>query len=453
MDADCSDGKACNGVEKCTTGTCHAGTPPCSNADPVNCVVTCTEGASAVCGAVQGIDADGDGYRSSSCAAAPGNDCNDSKAAIHPGATEICDGVDNDCNGKIDIADGLKPLGTSAVLWSNALNSSIAYSPTDNVFGVPLSKPDNAASAAPYNTYLFVLDTTNTKTIFPVALTSVANFSGPTAITWGGSDFGIAYGDDNSDLKFRRVTSSGTASAQVSAANDGDYPSLDLLVSLSIARVPGGNWGIVWHEAFQSYHNVLGLTVSAADVPSGIFPIGTAGVRAQIASLNGGFGVAWYESGTGTSAGMSNRTSAFVSSKTQTLSTTAGSTKTVIASNGTVYGVAWADATNLYFRTISDAGAAGCGPAVLPISGFVPSDIVATKNGGFLIVSGSTKIEALDVSSSCVFGTRFTIDADTGTNVHIAGGGGKPYGLAWDDGSLNDAKGVQTRILGANICD
>ncbi|GEM_PF-1220233 len=43
-------------------------------------------------------DADGDGFTSDV-------DCDDGDIAINPGATEICDGVDNDCNGDIDDAD------------------------------------------------------------------------------------------------------------------------------------------------------------------------------------------------------------------------------------------------------------------------------------------------------------------------------------------------------------
>ena len=48
------------------------------------------------------VDADGDGYTSVDCCTGSRNDCNDNVAAIHPGATEVCDGIDNNCNGQSD---------------------------------------------------------------------------------------------------------------------------------------------------------------------------------------------------------------------------------------------------------------------------------------------------------------------------------------------------------------
>ncbi len=48
-------------------------------------------------------DGDGDGYIDGVCANDTVKyDCNDSDASIHPGATETCDMVDQDCDGKID---------------------------------------------------------------------------------------------------------------------------------------------------------------------------------------------------------------------------------------------------------------------------------------------------------------------------------------------------------------
>jgi len=71
-------------------------------------------------------DADNDDYGDSSderiqCAApagyvSDGTDCVDSSDVIHPGATEVCDGVDNDCDDRIDDQDpDVDP--TSAKTW------------------------------------------------------------------------------------------------------------------------------------------------------------------------------------------------------------------------------------------------------------------------------------------------------------------------------------------------
>lgn len=61
------------------------------------------------------LDKDGDGYGSNTmiitCTApanyvANNNDCNDNNAAVHPDATEVCNGIDDNCDGEID--EGVK---------------------------------------------------------------------------------------------------------------------------------------------------------------------------------------------------------------------------------------------------------------------------------------------------------------------------------------------------------
>ncbi len=58
-------------------------------------------------------DADGDGYgdpndtRSDTCTPPPGyvadaTDCDDTKASVNPGAEEVCNGIDDDCDGEVD---------------------------------------------------------------------------------------------------------------------------------------------------------------------------------------------------------------------------------------------------------------------------------------------------------------------------------------------------------------
>ena len=44
-------------------------------------------------------DADGDGYSSTSAACGTQNDCDDNDSTVYPGAPELCDGKDNDCDG------------------------------------------------------------------------------------------------------------------------------------------------------------------------------------------------------------------------------------------------------------------------------------------------------------------------------------------------------------------
>ncbi|HET8945698.1 MAG TPA: putative metal-binding motif-containing protein, partial [Candidatus Polarisedimenticolia bacterium] len=90
-------GSACDGpdADRCNEGVrfCAAGSLTCS--DTTTDTVEQCNGLDDDCDGIvpqNELDQDADGYRPCT------GDCNDTNAAVHPGATEICDTLDNDCN-------------------------------------------------------------------------------------------------------------------------------------------------------------------------------------------------------------------------------------------------------------------------------------------------------------------------------------------------------------------
>ena len=76
------------------------------------------------------VDADGDGYGDfeqpvEGCEAAEGqvvdsSDCDDEDSEINPGATEVCDEVDNDCDARVDDEDDDFDSSTGLQVWPDA---------------------------------------------------------------------------------------------------------------------------------------------------------------------------------------------------------------------------------------------------------------------------------------------------------------------------------------------
>ncbi len=79
------------GVLDCNDGdaTTHPGAVEVCNSRDTDCD-----------GIVDNVDQDGDGY--SSCFLPPDGDCDDANFLVHPYAEELCDGLDNDCDDTID---------------------------------------------------------------------------------------------------------------------------------------------------------------------------------------------------------------------------------------------------------------------------------------------------------------------------------------------------------------
>ncbi|MBX7190793.1 MAG: putative metal-binding motif-containing protein [Sandaracinaceae bacterium] len=102
IDGDCEDGLACNGQARCASGRCVAGEAlDCD--DHLACTADgCSEELRACVHRVP--DEDADGHGASSCVDARGvplgDDCDDAEISVHPGAAELCDaeGADEDCD-------------------------------------------------------------------------------------------------------------------------------------------------------------------------------------------------------------------------------------------------------------------------------------------------------------------------------------------------------------------
>jgi hypothetical protein len=112
------------GAAACTDGICLLDLgQQCDDGDPCT-VDSC---AASGCMFVDGrVDADGDGAFATGTSADPkaalgcGKDCDDSTDEIFPGAIELCDGLDNDCNRIVDDGTQLQVSGTQPIQVSPA---------------------------------------------------------------------------------------------------------------------------------------------------------------------------------------------------------------------------------------------------------------------------------------------------------------------------------------------
>lgn len=205
-------------------------------------------------------DDDNDGYRAMlpgktlSDLDACGDDCNDASPLSHPGAREVCDGVDNDCNGVVD--DEYRYYGEDskipeAVLVSNtskheAIPAGLSYdgnrfamttiernnrwqgifhaiSQTGEIEinAAPLTQPVSDGLAGPlvwtgsvygtvwedrrvrsYDLYFNRLDINGRKMHADVRLTWSAGFSIQPSLVYDGNEWLLAYADDSDTRSF-----------------------------------------------------------------------------------------------------------------------------------------------------------------------------------------------------------------------------------------------------------
>lgn len=179
-------------------------------------------------------DADGDGYGNAnvsqqSCTVVPGYvtnhlDCNDSHSGRYPGAVELCNTVDDDCDGVVD----------------------------DNCSGLPNDFYENAVSLSlnPYNTC-----TTVTSTLSGATVSAEAN---TTAIT--GQDVWFTFVATTPGVRIRVLTSAFNGLIELQDASGNTIDSENMMSTKTNETLNNGNLivGQTYYVAIRNYDSAQG---------------------------------------------------------------------------------------------------------------------------------------------------------------------------------------------------
>ena len=299
-------------------------------------------------------DEDGDGYIGEAPEGAPaecggGEDCDDTRANVHPFANEICDGLDNDCNGGIDENDAytfvrVAPVPISppergrathgglvfgeeayAVSYNTTASPKRAFFKLITPFGQDASTEDevsrinadayagtiewsgenfftafsDARQSGNYEVYAARYRSDGVKVQSDIRLTDAPDFSLNAAAVWTGDEYVVAWDDRRArrdggvpQIFARRFSELGMPVGSevliTSAGEWGEYPALALGDDrIGLAYVTVGADGVS-HVRFRALDSSFGQVGSLVDVPGS-----SSASYASIAVAAGQFFVSW----------------------------------------------------------------------------------------------------------------------------------------------------------------
>ena len=295
-----------NDPNKIAAGACGCGVADTDsdNDGTADCVDGCPSNAALTAPVTYYLDADGDGFggatTTTACSITPpagyvatSTDCNDAASGVYPGAAELCDGIDQDCDGTADEGfpdsdgDGIKDCVDTAITYSmsggsipDATNATPpVVTPLDRTFTVPAA----TVTAGIQDLSVTVTGLTHTwcgdvsiSVITPggitVPLVARAGFTGGTS-QGDSSDFNGTYTfRDSATASLWTAASAAGASTVIAGGNY--FPSVSLtgarqaLDSAINAGVLAGTWTIRFTDSLNlDVGSFTGVSVDVLAVP------------------------------------------------------------------------------------------------------------------------------------------------------------------------------------------
>ncbi len=328
----------CEDNDACTTDACEPATGDCTHV-----LVTFDLDGDGRPGPLPGTKAGEPG----SC----GDDCNDASALAFPGNGELCDGVDNDCNGVVDdgaefvavddeplqVSGNIAPAGPGGLafgkdaylaIYSGGSEGADMYATRLDAAGQKLEPVEqrialqNADSAGgpivwvgdryglawqdrrdgDYELYFTELSATGKKILVDTRITNAAGFSINPDLAWNGSDFIVAWQDRRSgqfEIYAQRITLAGVPTGpevKVSSAPifgppvDAEAPSVasgKKTLGIVYASGPSGAQKLVFQTLEQT-------TLAPAAGPVMVSIPGAAAVAPQLVWNEDRYVITWY---------------------------------------------------------------------------------------------------------------------------------------------------------------
>jgi Putative metal-binding motif len=477
---ECDDNKGCNGQETCQNGACVPGTAyACTNPDAAHCDVACVDDSSGnpSC-VVNGKDEDGDQHLDAACSTSTNtaDDCDDAHATVYPGASEICDGLDNDCDGKDEIEGGMALSGGTTELVKGSFTAQdpgIAWAPASKVYGVVWDDTRNAATAQAFFLRMSADGTKLGASGSQEVQLSTAGGSFP-RIAWGNDAFGVVWQNlaTPSKIFFRRFDTNGTALGnpiQVSdSASKATYPDIvatssGWLVVWSDTR--STTWGTLWVRALGTDGTPVGATDTQVGLSSGSnqFPrMATDGSNVLVSYVHGTTAVPDVVRTFGLAANLAVSGEKSVSSDPPASGIAASLSS--VAATSTGWALAWRESGStetIHLYEQQPNGTATCSPTSFATPNFGFPGGTAARGSHRIVAYG----DGVSVNAS-VHLVRFKGGCALPTN-HLLATGEIPFfdprgtEVSWNDNSAvvvwtdsGSGNGVITRwIAGPKLCD